>query len=171
MLPHEGRFGEGRDATVPIVPVVLAADTPDANARGLFDASVDAAGLRDSGDDTDTQFDTHAVGIEEADVQIIARSEPANTYVDARLPPSPLTERGGRLPRASRATAVKWADQIEDQPEDFRPVGSAMDEAQVTIIDVATKSEAQSRAERRALGVAPDRETQMRRFLKALSGE
>ena len=104
-------------------------------------------------------------------MQIIARSEPANTYVNARLPPSPLTERGGRLPRASRATAVKWADQIEDQPEDFRPVGSAMDEAQVTIIDVATKSEAQSRAERRALGVAPDRETQMRRFLKALSGE
>ena len=104
-------------------------------------------------------------------MQIIIRPAPADTLVDARLPPSPLTERGGRLPRASRSTTVKWADQVEDEAVDFRPVGSAMDEAQVTIIDVAAKGEAQSRAERRALGVAPDRETQMRRFLKALSGE
>ena len=66
---------------------------------------------------------------------------------------------------------MKWADSEEKEAVDFRPVGSALDEAQVSIIATGSKSEAQFRAERRALGVAPDREQQMRRFLSALSGE
>lgn len=176
LLPHDGRFGESRDATVHIVPAAVTPvalqtmESADTGSSKTLGATADADSDEDDHAD-DTQFDSHAVGIEEADVQIIIRPAPADTLVDARLPPSPLTERGGRLPRASRSTTVKWADQVEDEAVDFRPVGSAMDEAQVTIIDVAAKGEAQSRAERRALGVAPDRETQMRRFLKALSGE
>lgn len=122
----------------------------------------------------ETRFEREAIGVEEADVKIVVR-RPSKPLIEARLPPSPFddraTERGGRLPRASRATAVKWADAAGDSAHEFRPVGSALDEAHVAIIVTGSQTEAQSRAARRALGVAPDREQQMRRFFNALSGE
>ncbi len=125
-------------------------------------------------DPTDTIFQTEAAGIREADVEIVIR-QPKKQLLDARLPPLPLTngmqDIRPRPPRTTRTTAVKWIDPNDDAELDYRPVGSALDEAQVSIIATGTKSEAQSRAERRALGVAPDRENQMRRFLTALSGE
>ena len=166
------RDGRSARLTAPIADGVTAAmPPPAANSAPM---ATHARPVAQSGDDAadldDTLFDARAIGIEEADVQIVARPAPAR-IIETRLPPLPLTERGARLPRVSRSTAVKWADQADDDNGDYRPVSSAMDEAQVTILDLAAKSEAQSRAERRALGVAPDREGQMRRFLRALSGE
>ena len=121
-----------------------------------------------------TRFAMAASSVAEADVQIVPRGD-AVTLIDARLPPLPLTERapkpGMRLPRVSRVAALKWAEPEAGEDADYRPIGSALDEAQVSIIDKATQSEAQARAERRALGVAPDREQHMRRFLRALVGE
>ena len=73
--------------------------------------------------------------------------------------------------RPSRAPVAKWADNDPDEGDDYRPVSSALDEAQVTIIATSDQNEARARAERRSLGVAPDREVQMRRFLRALSGD
>jgi hypothetical protein len=119
----------------------------------------------------DTRFDIHAIGIEEADVHIVVRSSKPAAMIETRLPPLPLTEPGQKLPRASRASNLKWSDEPEDARDGYRPVGSAMDEAQVTIIAVGVHSEAETRATRRALGIAPDRENQMRRFFKALAGD
>ena len=133
-----------------------------------------ALAIRIDDDLANTRFQSEAIGIGEADVQIIVR-KPHKPLIETCLPPLPFTERtadrGGVLPRASRATAVKWGDADADVPSEYRPIGSALDEAQVSIIVTGSKSEAQSRAERRALGVAPDREKQMFRFLKALSGD
>lgn len=126
------------------------------------------------GDIDTTRFTHEAVGIDEAEVKI-TRQAHAEPMLVPRLPPLPFSEhaveRGGKLPRASRAATVRWADAPDEDPgHEFRPVGSALDEAQVAIIVTTEKTEAQSRAERRALGVAPDREQHMHRFLKTLSG-
>ena len=125
-------------------------------------------------DADDTRFQREAVGLSEADVEIVVR-QPQKQLLDARLPPLPFAtrtadSRAGNV-RMHRAAAVKWVDPKENADPDYRPVGSAMDEAQVAIIVTGEKSEAQSRAERRALGIAPDREGHMRRFLSALSGD
>ena len=121
--------------------------------------------------DDNTLVDAHAIGIEEADVKIVRRGTPAPSIVNTRLPPLPLSNRPPAAPpRPSRAPVAKWADS-DGEPDDYRPIGSALDEAQVTILTSRDQDEARARAERRALGIAPDREAQMRRFLKALSGE
>ena len=184
LMPHEGRDVSWRSAPaersfdVPILPATPTPGTatqpvalPPPPARAVLPTGPTAVAEERAAQPFETYFDGTATGIEEAEVQIIKRSAPANPIIDARLPPLPLTEPDGRLPRASRSTAVKWADNDDNQSVDFHPVGSAMDEAQVTIIPVSTQNEAETRAGRRALGVAPDRETQMRRFLKALQGE
>ena len=135
-----------------------------------------AAAARDADDLEATRFATAATGIEEAEVQIIVR-RPATSLIDTRLPPSPLTERGaahGLHPRVHRAPTLNSADPAADRDDDdadWRPRASALDEAHVAIIPTSMQSGARSRAERRALGVAPERERHMRRFLKALAGE
>ncbi len=120
-----------------------------------------------------TRFQAEAIGIPEASVQIVVR-RPGKTVLDARLPPLPFAnltlELGGTASRNNRATPVKWIDPADGaEASAFRPVGSAMDEAQVSIIAKSDQSPAQMRNERRALGIAPDREDRMRRFLSALS--
>ena len=167
-----------RDFGARIAQVHVENAPPPSRAGGLFaettaDTRSEAADRPlPAYDDAGTRFVSEATGIEEAEVRIVVR-QPPKPLIDARLPPSPFDERrperGEKLPRASRATAVKWAD--DEDVTDFRPVSSAMDEAQVSIIATGAKPEADQRAERRALGVAPDREQHMRRFLKALSGE
>jgi hypothetical protein len=112
------------------------------------------------------------IGIEEADVQIFRHATSRPAILNTKLPPLPLMDRPATAPaRLGRAPVAKWADNDAGEPDDYRPIGSAMDEAQVTIISTREQDEARSRAERRALGIAPDREAQMKRFLKALSGE
>lgn len=158
-----------------IAPYQAALEASDEPTRPTRAIETRAALDVDPADDdaASTQFGREAIGIAEAEVVIISR-QPQPSLIEARLPPLPLidhhVERGGRLPRVERASAVKWVDGSEDAT-DYRPIGSAMDEAQVAIIDTASKSQAQSRADRRALGIAPDRESQMKRFLGALSGE
>ena len=153
---------------------VAVRDQPSANAAPSRNAATAQYNHIEPAHMAETRFEREAIGIEEADVKIVVR-RPSKPLIEARLPPSPFderaTERGGRLPRASRATAVKWADAADDSAHEFRPVGSALDEAHVAIIVTGSQTEAQSRAARRALGVAPDREQQMRRFFNALSGE
>ena len=166
---HERRAPLQRSAMPPAV---------DAAQRALERAMLSAAGATTDpapqDDALPTRYAAAASSVHEADVQIIPRGErPA--LIETRLPPLPLTERAGkpgmRLPRVSRVAALKWAEPAEGADADYRPIGSALDEAQVSIIDTGEQSEAQARAERRALGVAPDREQHMRRFLRALVGE
>lgn len=135
------------------------------------DLAVHADALRATADAEATHFDPHAIGADEAEVQIVTRTPTARPLLNTRLPPLPLGHQPLRPTRPSRSPVAKWADTETGQSDDYRPIGSALDEAQVTIIAVAADNEAKTRAERRALGVAPDRENQMRRFLKALSGE
>jgi hypothetical protein len=158
LLPHDGRPPEPTAAAE-----IMIIARPHPSAPRL---PVPAAGDADA-----TRFDPHAIGLEEADVQIVTRTPTAAPLLDARLPPLPLNNQSPKPLRPSRAPVAKWADTDADQPDDYRPIGSALDEAQVTIIAVDHADEARTRAERRALGVAPDREGQMRRFLKALSGD
>ena len=124
-------------------------------------------------DPTATRFQSEAVGVAEAEVKIVSRP-PKKQLLDARLPPLPFANRQHESQathnRGNRSTAVKWTDSNPTaDTSNYRPVGSALDEAQVSIIVTGQKSPAQSRADRRALGVAPDREDQMQRFLGALS--
>jgi hypothetical protein len=122
--------------------------------------------------DDEARFDQHAIGIEEADVQIVKRTASKPAILNTKLPPLPLVDRPATPPvRMGRAPVAKWADNDAGEPDDYRPIGSALDEAQVTIIATGEHEETRARAERRALGIATDREAQMKRFLKALSGE
>ncbi len=132
---------------------------------------VQAVDLLNTEDDS-SRFDAHAIGIEEAEVRIVTRTPTVPAMLNARLPPLPFSDRPAMpTSRPSRAPVAKWADNDPDEGDDYRPVSSAMDEAQVTIIATSDQNEARARAERRSLGVAPDREVQMRRFLRALSGD
>jgi hypothetical protein len=105
-------------------------------------------------------------------VQIVKRTAARPAILNTKLPPLPLMDRPPTSPaRLGRTPVAKWADNDAGEPDDYRPIGSALDEAQVTIIATGEQDEARSRAERRALGIAPDREAKMKQFLKALSGE
>ncbi len=161
---HQGRaMGQRLADLIPTASDVPAKPADEADLYAEYRGDIDT-----------TRFTHEAVGIDEAEVKITRPAQPEPMLMP-RLPPLPFSEqaieRGGKLPRASRAATVRWADAPDEEPgHEFRPVASALDEAQVAIIVTTEKTEAQSRAERRALGVAPDREQHMHRFLKTLSG-
>ncbi len=163
LRPHDLKAQEPKPQPPPLPPssLITTALTTHAPARTQ---RVETA-------DESTLFDVKAVGVDEAEVRIVRHGAPAPTILNPRLPPLLLSDRPvPAQSRPSRAPVAKWTDN-DDVPDDYRPVGSALDEAQVTIISSRDQNEARARAERRALGIAPDREVQMRRFLKALSGE
>jgi hypothetical protein len=181
---HEKR-GQEKQLTAPESTHYLALPTPHPEEPEILrqptniitsdlKGQLQARSASPSSDPANTLFQSEAVGIEEAEIEIVIR-QPKKQLLDARLPPLPLTNGAQsstpRKHKAGRTTAVKWIDPNDGADPDYRPVSSALDEAQVSIIATGTKSEAQSRAERRALGIAPDRENQMRRFLSALSGD
>ena len=146
LLAHERRTTPHRG---PVPPAIDAAQR--ALERALLSSVNATTAPAPSEDALPTRFAVAASSVAEADVQIVPRGAAA-ALSDMRLPPLPLTERapkpGMRLPRVRRVAALKWAEPAEGEDADYRPIGSALDEAQVSIIDTATQSEALARAAR-----------------------
>ena len=95
--------------------------------------------------------------------------QPKEPLLDARLPPSPLSHEYRQPPSHRNPAAACRAPnappssngpaRTPDTDDDYRPVASAMDEAQVAIIPVGTKSVAETPAPTAAPGRRPGSRT------------